>query len=94
VYFTETGEPLPPLEKPDSPLLGVCRGQGVYLLYNGILGDNDPSGGNILTRAVLAGLPPHDGPKVVYANGCLLGPEILRRQHIVFKQTPYEIQVS
>jgi hypothetical protein len=94
VYFTETGEPLPPLAKPDSPLLGVCRGLGVYLLYNGILGDNDPSGGNILTRPVLAGLPPHDGPKVIYANGCLLGPEILRRQHIVFKQTPYEIKVS
>ena len=94
VYFTEIGEPLPPLAKPDNTLLGVCRGVAVYLLYNGILGDNDPSGGNILTRPVLAGLPPHDGPKVIYANGCLLGPDRLRREHIVFKQTPYEIKVS
>lgn len=36
-----------------SPFLGACRGVGIYLLYNGILG------GNVLTRAVLT--PPSTG---------------------------------
>ncbi|OQW97126.1 MAG: site-specific DNA-methyltransferase [Verrucomicrobia bacterium A1] len=94
VYFTETGEPLPRERVPNSPLLGVCRGVAVYLLYNGILGDKSAAGGNILTRAVLARLPSFDGPKAIYAAGCLLDPVRLRSQGIVFRQTPYEIRVA
>jgi adenine-specific DNA-methyltransferase len=94
VYFTETGEPLPRELVPNSPLVGVCRGTGVYLLFNGILGDKSNGGGNILTRAVLAKLPKHDGPKVIYANGCLLGDERLSVQQITFRQTPYEIAAT
>jgi site-specific DNA-methyltransferase (adenine-specific)/adenine-specific DNA-methyltransferase len=94
VYFTETGEPLPRERVPTSPLLGVCRGVAVYLLYNGILGDKRAAGGNVLTRAVLARLPAFDGPKVIYAAGCLLDRIRLRSQGIVFRQTPYEIQVA
>lgn len=30
---------LPRERVPNSPLLGVCRGVGIYLLHNGILGD-------------------------------------------------------
>jgi hypothetical protein len=67
---------------------------GVYLLFNGILGDKSVNGGNVLTRAVLAGLPKHDGPKVVYAAGCRLGKETLRAEQITFRQTPYEIKVT
>lgn len=94
VYFTETGEPLPRERVPNTPFLGACRGVGIYLLYNGILGDKSANGGNVLTRAVLAQLPPFDGPKVIYCAGCLLGRDKLRAERIVVRQTPYEIKVS
>lgn len=94
VYFTETGEPLPRERVPNTPLLGVCRGVGIYLLYNGILGDRSANGGNVLTRAVLAKLPPFDGPKVIYCAGCLLGRDKLRAERITVRQTPYEIKVN
>lgn len=95
VYFTETGEPLPRERvSPRSALLGVHREVAVYLLFNGILGDKSPNGGNVLTRAMLTQLPPHDGPKVVYCAGSRLGPERLRAERIVIRQTPYEITVS
>jgi adenine-specific DNA-methyltransferase len=96
VFFTETGEPIPkrPSGKQPSPLLGACNGTAVYLLFNGVLGDKRPDGGNILTSKVLADLPPHDGPKVVYGEGCRLGAARLKRAGITFKQVPYEIKVS
>lgn len=94
VYFTETGEPLPILKKSASPLLGVHNGMGVYLLYNGILKDKTPNGGNVLTTSVLASLPPHHGPKVIYGAACRLGAERLRREQIVFKQLPYKLKVG
>jgi len=78
----------------NTPLLGSHRGTAIYLLYNGILADKTPQGGNVLTRAVLADLPPHDGPKVVYAAGCLLGPERLSAHQITVRQTPYEIRIA
>jgi site-specific DNA-methyltransferase (adenine-specific)/adenine-specific DNA-methyltransferase len=94
VYFTETGEPLPRERVPNSPLLGVCRGVAIYLLYNGILGDKSANGGNVLTRATLVQLPPFDGPKVVYCAGCLLGEERLTAHRMTVRQTPYEIRIS
>jgi adenine-specific DNA-methyltransferase len=93
VYFTETGEPLPPQNK-ESPFLGACRGTGVYLLYNGILGDRKASGGNVLTRAVLSSLPRFEGQKVIYCSGCLLGKDRLQTEGIVIRQTPYQVRVS
>ena len=94
VYFTETGEPLPRERIPNTPKIGEYRGVGIYLLYNGILGDKTSNGGNVLTRAVLAKLPPHDGPKVIYGAGCLLGAERLRLERITFRQTPYEVKTT
>ena len=94
VYFTETGEPLPRGRVTKSPLIGDCRGLGIYLLYNGILGDKTTNGGNVLTRQVLARLPKFDGQKVIYCAGCLLGPDRLREERIIVSQTPYEIKVS
>ena len=94
VYFTETGEPLPRERVLKSPLLGECRGVGIYLLFNGILGDKSANGGNILTRAVLAQLPKFDGQKVIYCAGCLLGKDRLQAERITIRQTPYEIKVS
>jgi site-specific DNA-methyltransferase (adenine-specific)/adenine-specific DNA-methyltransferase len=92
VYFTETGEPSPPIRK-KSPLIGVYRGTGIYLLYNGVLMDKSVSGGNVLTPQALETLPRHDGPKVIYGNACRLSRTRRAREGIVFKQIPYEIRV-
>jgi len=95
VYLTATnGEPLPSDSIPDTPLIGVHRGVGIYLLYNGILGDASEDGGNVLTRATLARLPPFEGPKIIYCAGCLLGRDRLQAEGIRVRQIPYEIKVS
>lgn len=94
VFFTETGEPLPRERVPNTPFLAECHGVGIYLLYNGILGDKSASGGNVLTRGVLAQLPKFDGPKVIYCAGCLLGKDRLQAERILVRQTPYEIKVA
>ena len=54
VFLLETGVPSAKRPRKDCPLLGVHRGRAVYLLYNGVLGDKRPAGGNVLTGAVLA----------------------------------------
>jgi adenine-specific DNA-methyltransferase len=94
VYFTETGEPIPTRKNGKSPFLGVHNGKAIYLLFNGILGDRSLGGGNVLTNAVLKSLPPNDGPRVIYGEGCRLGKARLKREGIVFKQIPYGIKVS
>lgn len=94
VFFSETGEPLARERVTKSPLIGEHQGMAVYLLYNGILGDKSANGGNILTRQVLAQLPKFSGPKVIYCAGNLLGPDRLRTEKIVIRQTPYEIKIS
>lgn len=94
VYFTETGEPLPRGRVTKSPFLGECRGVGIFLLYNGILGDKSAQGGNVLTRAVLAQLPKFDGQKVIYCAGCLLGKDRLQAERVLIRQTPYAIKIS
>jgi len=94
VFFTETGSPIPSPASGMTPLLGTHENKAVYLLFNGVLGDKRPNGGNVLTNDVLRNLPAHDGPKIIYGEGCRLSPERLRREGIVFKQVPYEIKVS
>ena len=69
-------------------------GTGIYLLYNGILKDKSPDGGNVLTTPVLSVLPKHDGPKVIYGTACRLGAARLRHEGIVFKQLPYKLKVD
>jgi adenine-specific DNA-methyltransferase len=91
VWFAETGTSF--TGRRNSPLLGVHEGAAVYLLYNGILKDRSIGGGNVLTGPVLSQLPPHDGPKVIYAAACRLGATRLTREQITFKQTPYAIEV-
>lgn len=83
-------------KKFDSPLLGVHNGVAYYLLYNGILGDRRPEGGNVLTGAVLKAINeilPYDGPKVVYGESARLGQSRLASEGITFKQVPYDINV-
>ena len=95
VFLLETGVPIPTRPRKDSPLLGVHRGRAVYLLYNGILGDKRPQGGNVLTRAVLDDLPPHSegaGPRVVYGEACRLSDATLARENIAFRHVPYSLR--
>jgi adenine-specific DNA-methyltransferase len=75
-----------------TPLLGIHNGTAYYLLYNGILGDKRPEGGNVLTCKLLQLLPQHDGPKVIYGETSRLGDERLRRENITFRQIPYDIK--
>ncbi len=90
VWFCETKTPL--TKKAQSPLLGVHDGTAYYLLFNGILGDKRPDGGNVLTGRVLQDIPAFDGPKVIYGETSRLGVEQLRTGKITFKQIPYDIK--
>lgn len=95
VFFTETREPLSArATKFQTPLLGESRGTAVYLLYNGILKDKTPKGGNVLTMQTLHLLPPHPGPKVVYGTACTLSERTLKRHRITFRQIPYEVKAN
>ena len=90
VWFTETKTPLANYEK--SPLLGIHNGVAYYLLFNGILGDKKPDGGNVLTQKVLDSLPVYEGKKVIYGEATRMNAEKLKANNIVFKQTPYDVK--
>lgn len=93
-WHFETGEPGSQVF--DKPLLGIHNGTAYYLLYNGILGDRRPAGGNVLTHAVLQAIKeifPHDGPKVIYGETCRLGSSKLVAEQITFKQIPYDVKM-
>ncbi len=91
VWHAETGTPFGGLG--DSPLLGIHEGTAYYLLYNGILGNKRPEGGNVLTHKVLASLPPHDGPKVIFGEARRIGEARLKELAVTFRQIPYDIKV-
>jgi adenine-specific DNA-methyltransferase len=90
IWFSETHTALH--KKARSPFLGRQNGTAYYLLYNGILGDKRPNGGNVLTAKVLNALPAYDGQKVIYGEACRIGAARLRDLGITFKQTPYDLK--
>lgn len=90
LWFLETGHGLSKV--PRSPFLGVWNGVGHYLLFNGILGDRRPTGGNILTGRTLASLPVFEGPKIVYGEATRLGLSRLESNQITFKQIPHNLR--
>ncbi|CRI66956.1 putative DNA methylase N-4/N-6 [Thiocapsa sp. KS1] len=90
LWFSETGHPL--VGKAERPFLGEHDGTAYYLLFNGILGDKRPDGGNILTSRILAEIPSFDGPKIVFGEGCRMGAERLAQERITFRHIPYEIK--
>ncbi len=94
VFFMETGSPLLYEVTGKSPLIGIYNGTAIYLLYNGVLGDKTPQGGNALTRAVFENLPPNAGPKVVYGTSCRVSLARLKQENIIFRQIPYELRVD
>jgi len=81
-------------------LLGIHDGRAYALLYNGILGDKRPGGGNVLTRATLRVIrdeieriaPGFEGPLTVYGEQSRLTAPTLSREQITFKQTPYDVK--
>lgn len=94
VWHIETGKPGE--HAFDKPLLGVHDGTAYFLLYNGILGDRRPAGGNVLTNALLQTLNenfPHAGPKVIYGESSRLGAARLAADGITFKQIPYDVKM-
>ncbi|QQZ30502.1 site-specific DNA-methyltransferase [Thiothrix subterranea] len=93
IWYLETRTPW---IAPDtlSPLLGIHDGTAYYLLYNGILGDRRPQGGNVLTQTVLDGLPKHPGKRVIYGETSRFGAGRLAAEGITFKQIPYDVRVG
>jgi len=98
VWFSETGRPWN--GKGKSPLLGFHGERAYALLYNGILGDRTPKGGNVLTRDTLgmirdkiaAKKPGFKGALTIYGEASRLSGATLGRKGITFKQTPYEVK--
>ncbi len=98
VWFSETDRPWD--GKGESPALGIHDGRAFALLYNGILGDKRPGGGNVLTRATLALIREEiaaidaafDGPLTIYGEQSRLTATTLDREGITFKQTPYDVR--
>ncbi len=86
-----------PTTEPPAPTLRSRTAN--YLLFNGILGDKRPAGGNVLTHAVLQSLlqlhaaTAHpDAPLVVYGEACRLGAARLAQANVVFKHIPYDVK--
>jgi adenine-specific DNA-methyltransferase len=101
IWMQETGTPWPCLRtKPksaanESPLLGVHQGIAIFLLFNGILGDRRPRGGNVLTRAVLNHLVVdfrHVGPRIVYGESVRVGDDLLNTHTVLFNPIPHTVQ--
>ena len=79
VWLKETGTPR--REEMTPPLLGIHEGKAIYLL-----GDRE-----ILTRKTFAGLPQHDGEKIIYGAACRVDEEFLQEKKIIFRQMPEEL---
>jgi adenine-specific DNA-methyltransferase len=111
LWFLETGVPWaadlgPPASgrpepcesrRSQGPLLGIHGGIGVVLLYNGILGDRRPEGGNVLTSALWREIEPLAADEarrwVVYGEAARLAESRRRELGILFKQIPYDIRM-
>ncbi len=90
IWFAETRHALHGVA--DNALIGVHAGVAYYLLYNGILGDKRPDGGNVLTHKVLHALQPHVGEKIIYGEASRISHGRLKDFGIIFKQTPYDVK--
>ena len=94
VWHLETGTP--GQQEFATPFLGEQDGIAYFLLFNGILGDRRPAGGNVLTSATLAllrELHPTPGPIVVYGETTRLGSARMAAEDITFKQIPYDVKM-
>jgi adenine-specific DNA-methyltransferase len=85
----------PPAANANAP----CPGTACYLLFNGILGDKRPAGGNVLTQSVLDALlalhattPDPAAALTVYGEACRLGAARLALAKVTFKHIPYDVK--
>jgi len=85
VFFTETHTNLDK-NKIKVNYIGEFADTHYFLLFDGI-------GKNVLDRSFLKELKAKEGKKIVYADKCLLGEEILEKHQIIFKQIPYQVKV-
>ena len=98
VWFSETNSPWNGTG--DSPALGIYDGKGYALLYNGILGDKRPDGGNVVTSRSLQIVRDEfsrmekgfSGLVVIYGESSRIGDTRLKRENVIFKQTPYDVK--
>ena len=84
----------PRIKKEHSPLIGVYNGTAIYLLYKAILKDKSSTGGNVLTRKVLAMLPEHDGDKIIFGAACRVDEDFLKENKISFRQIPKDLDLN
>ena len=95
IWYIETRLPLTTnkaSKTQHSPLIGIHNETAYYLLFNGILGDKRPSGGNVLTSKVIKLLSEFKGKKIIYGETTRLGEARLAKENIIFKQIPYEVK--
>lgn len=93
IWWLETKTPLQNIEL-NTPFLGVHNEVAYYLLYNGVLGDQRPNGGNLLTPKVLKLLNEcykHDGKRIIIGEATRIGEANLEALDIEFKQIPYTL---
>lgn len=98
VWFSETATPWN--GSGDSPAIGIFEGVAYALLYNGILGDKRPQGGNVLTGKTLAIIRAaldkveagFSGQLIVYGESSRLRDSRLQSENVIFKQTPYDVK--
>ena len=98
IWWLDTKTAYPTNRAPTTPLFGVHDGVAYYLLYNGILGDRRPNGGNVLTMPILRYLEesfPHplgnDGKRVIFGEASRINQNRLDTLNIEFKQIPYAL---
>lgn len=98
VWFSETDSPWNGTG--DSPALGIHDGKAYALLYNGILGDKRSDGGNVVTSRTLQSIRDEisniekdfTGPVIIYGESSRIGTTRLKRENVIFKQTPYDVK--
>jgi adenine-specific DNA-methyltransferase len=91
IWHIETGAPA--AQAFERSLLGINKGTAYYLLFDGILGDRIPAGGNVLNDATLAALRelhPREGPMVVFGETSRLNSARLDAENITFKPVPHD----
>lgn len=88
----------PTEHKDATPLLGIHNDVVYFLLYNGILRDRRPEGGNVLTPALwhwlLTLVPSLQAKKiryVVYGEACQISKSRRDAMGLEFKQMPYKL---
>ena len=94
VFFSETGVPIPKRADGKTPFLGATADKAVYLLFNGVLGDKTPAGGNVLNPLTLRTLPTaaKGVARIVYGESCELTKARRKRANVVFRKIPREVK--